>query len=247
MTARQALERCYWQIQRVVVPGLRDAQYEYKDAVHSYVRNSSRWLDLGCGHHLFGGWMVKEQQEVLRSAGWTIGMDYEIESLRKHKGIADKLVGDVYRLPLKDQSLDLVTANMVMEHFEDPGAALREIRRVLTEKGIVVFHTPNFLNYQFLIASLLPQWLKNKLVRFLEGRHESDVFPTFYRANSMAAITSLAGQAGYTVRELKMVNSSAETIVLGPVVVFELLLIRLLNMDRFQKYRSNIVAALERA
>lgn len=246
MTIRSLFLNWGWKIQRVITPGLRDSQYEYRDAVASNVRKEIRWLDLGCGHHSFGGWMAAEEKEVLSRAGFVTGLDYEFASVRRHKTIQNKLAGDVYHLPIADGAFDLITANMVMEHFADPAAALVEIRRTLTDRGILIFHTPNILNYQFRVASLLPQWIRNKLVRLFEGRSESDVFPTHYKINSRKAIERLAAQTGYAVRTLRMVNSSPETYILGPFVFLELLIIRLLTGSRAEKYRSNIIAILEK-
>lgn len=246
MKFRKLLLKFGWNIQRVLVPGLRDSQYVYKDAVDAHVTASTRWLDLGCGHHCFGAWMVREELELLGRTGRVVGLDYEFESVRKHKGIRDKLAGDVCHLPLKDSCFDVVTANMVMEHLADPAAALQEIRRVLADRGVLVFHTPNLLHYQFRIASLTPDWIKTRVVWWLEGRGQSDIFPTFYRINSAAAVQEIATQTGYEVREIRMLNSSPETYMLGPLVALELLVIRVLNGKAFEKRRSNIIAVLEK-
>lgn len=247
MTLRKTLFRFGGKLQRAIVPGLRDSQYVYKDIVESYLEGRRCWLELGCGHHVFGEWMVREQGEVLARASSVVGLDYEFDSVRKHKSIHKKAVGDVYRLPLKSGSFDLVTANMVMEHIQNPAVAFGEIHRTLSHSGIFIFHTPNARHYQFRLAAAVPQWLKNKIVRWLEGRRESDVFPTFYKVNTKDTITSLATATGYTVREIRMVNSSPETYMLGPLVALELMLIRFMDRNGCEKHRSNIIAVLEKA
>lgn len=246
MKLRKFLLQFSWKLQRALVPGLRDSQYAYRDAVAANVAGSTRWLDLGCGHHCFGAWMVKEERELLGRAASVVGLDYEFDSVRQHPGIRHKLAGDVSHLPLRDRCFNLVTANMVMEHLTDPVAALQEIRRVLKDGGILIFHTPNVLHYQFRIASLVPDSIKKRLVWWLEGRQEGDVFPTFYRINSLRAIREMAAQTGYEVREVRMLNSWPETYMLGPVVALELLAIRLLNGKRFEKWRSNIITVLQK-
>jgi hypothetical protein len=54
----------------------------------------------------------------------------------------------------------------------------------------------------------------------------------------------MASRTGFRAHSVEMLNSSAETIMLGPIVIFELLAIKLLNHPRFAAYRSNIIATL---
>lgn len=46
-------------------------------------------------------------------------------------------------LPFPDGHFDIAVCSEVVEHLEDPEAALREIRRILTPDGFVVFTTDN--------------------------------------------------------------------------------------------------------
>jgi ubiquinone/menaquinone biosynthesis C-methylase UbiE len=45
--------------------------------------------------------------------------------------------GDVYDLPFPDASFDIVHAHQVLQHLNDPIAALREMRRVCVPGGLV--------------------------------------------------------------------------------------------------------------
>lgn len=49
---------------------------------------------------------------------------------------------DATKLPLKDNSLDLITAFDVLEHIEDDDAAVQEIRRVLRPSGTFLIAVP---------------------------------------------------------------------------------------------------------
>jgi ubiquinone/menaquinone biosynthesis C-methylase UbiE len=46
-------------------------------------------------------------------------------------------------LPFADDSFDVVLSNHVIEHVEDQGEHLKELRRVLREDGICYLATPN--------------------------------------------------------------------------------------------------------
>ena len=49
---------------------------------------------------------------------------------------------DLERLPFSDESLDLIICNHVLEHVQDPGRALSEVRRCLRTGGILIAQTP---------------------------------------------------------------------------------------------------------
>jgi ubiquinone/menaquinone biosynthesis C-methylase UbiE len=173
-------------------------------------------------------------------------MDPDFDNIRGHASIRNKSVAMIEHLPFPDESFDLLSANMVMEHLHDPGAALLEARRVLRNGGNLVFHTPNFRNYQVFLAWLLPQFLKYRLIRLLEGRGDKDVFPVAYKINTSRQIEQRAAQCGFRVVDIKMLNSTAATAVFFPSAVLELLLLRLLESTSLRKYRTNIVAVLQK-
>lgn len=50
--------------------------------------------------------------------------------------------GDILDLPFKDQSLDLVIANHVLEHIRDLPKALQEIKRVLKPGALLIAQVP---------------------------------------------------------------------------------------------------------
>jgi hypothetical protein len=94
---------------------------------------------------------------------------------------------------------------------------------------------------------VLPQGVKNLLAALLEGRREEDVFPTRYRMNTEPRIRGLARSCGLEVEEIRLVDSTPSTVMLGPVVILELLWIRLLRHGPFRALKTDIVAVLRRA
>jgi ubiquinone/menaquinone biosynthesis C-methylase UbiE len=236
-----------FQFQRVLTPGLENSQYVYRGVLSRLVNRNVDWLDLGCGHQLLPEWMPGWQEHeaaIINAARQVTGIDLDEAALKRHKHITRKLVGDLHHLPLKENSFDLVTANVVLEHIADPSLLLAEIRRVLRPGGLFLFHTPNLLSYGTLLALLMPQRLKNELALFLQGRKGEDVYPTFYRINTRRRIEDLARRSGFSVTELRMVETSAQTYMLGPLVVIELFLIRAMRWSVCENYRTNIIAIL---
>ncbi len=236
----------YRSLARWIVPGLRNAQYVYKETLRAYARPHCRWLDAGCGRGVLPEWMRNREREVVHPTHVIIGMDTNLPALLDNNSVTWRVVGDLENAPFRPESFDLVSANTVVEHLQDPESALAEVRRMLRPHGVFIFHTPNLLNYQTVLAAILPRGIKRWLIRHLEGREDTDIFPTHYRLNTAGRIQTLSRRVGFKVRELLLVSSSAETINLGPLVFFELVGIWILNRHLFRHWRSNIIAVLER-
>lgn len=66
------------------------------------------------------------------------------------------LVADATRLPLRDESVDIVLGLEVLEHVPDPRAIIREAARVLRPGGVLALSTP----------ALFPRHSEHDYVRF---------------------------------------------------------------------------------
>ena len=243
---RAVFQRFYFFCQKRVTPGLIDSQYRYVDKLSSVVARDTVWLDVGCGHRLVPAWTRFDESQLCSRAKFIVGMDRDEASLKRHKNLHARVIADVDALPFRSGAFTLVTANMVVEHLSQPRQSLAEVAQILRPGGLFVFHTVNLRHYNAWISSLLPQWLKLRLVKFFENRKAEDVYPTHYRLNTRKAIHLEAAGSNFEIREIDLVNSSAETIMLGPVVLLELLVIRLLSHPRLAEFRSNVIAVLRR-
>jgi ubiquinone/menaquinone biosynthesis C-methylase UbiE len=246
MHVRDALFRLYWALERIIVPGLRYSQYLYEDVLGSQLDHRTLWLDVGCGHNILPPWRAQQEKQLVEKSSKVIGIDADLQSLSQHPTIRLRIAGDISRLPFRDESFSLVTANMVVEHLEAPGVQFAEISRVLRPGGVFLVHTPNRRSYSTRAAMLVPEPIKKRLAYLLEGRTEGDVFKTFYRANTTEEIACLAATVGLDVREIRLIVSSAELVALPPLVLFELVWIRLLMMKVLKRYRTNIIAILQK-
>jgi len=246
MSIRDRLYRFYWKMEKMIVPGHTSSQNVYCRELNRILPPQPVWLDLGCGHQLLPDWLDHEEAQLLRRGKHIIGIDLDHPSLMKHAGLRDKVEGGLTSLPFRDGVFDLVTANMVVEHLSDPGETVLEIGRILKPGGLFIFHTPNYLNAKIFASSLVPQRLKNRLIQFLESRKEEDVFPTFYRMNTPGRVRRLCSQAGFELANLTLTDSSAMTIMLGPVVILELLWFRFCRIQGLESWRSNIIAVFRK-
>jgi len=101
--------------------------------------NPSTSLDIGCGPGLLVYYL---RQQGIAANGIDIS-DYAFSispvDTREH---LYKINIETEVLPFKDKSLDLVTAIEVLEHLDNPGHVIMDIRRILKPGGYLYITTP---------------------------------------------------------------------------------------------------------
>jgi SAM-dependent methyltransferase len=132
-----------------------------------------------------------------------VGYDLVGDHLRRNDALTSAVVGTGEQLPFADETFDVVSANMVLEHLADPVPVLKEISRVLQPGGCFVFVTPNRSNPVIRAASLLlaPK-LRRAWARLTERRADEHIFLTHYRANTRRALARVAERCGLVIDEL---------------------------------------------
>lgn len=99
-------------------------------------------LDLGCGTGM-GARRLKERYR----GSLVIGLDAAagmLREARRHSGWLrplERMCADVFQLPFRDGTVDLVFSNLMLQWCDDLDAALREITRVLSPQGFFAFST----------------------------------------------------------------------------------------------------------
>jgi SAM-dependent methyltransferase len=239
------LRRVYERLESVLAPGLRYAQTEYEAELSRAVTPGCAWLDLGCGHQILPPWREAAERHLVRQARCVVGLD-PCPDVKRHRTIRRGVLGDRTQLPFKDASVDLVTANMVVEHLERPLDTFREVARVLKPGGRFLFHTPNRRSHFVFLARLVPERLKDVGVRLLESRLSADRFPTHYRANTRPELRHIAQAAGFRFVQVRPVASTAMFALLLPLALVELCWIRL-TLTRWPEYRTNLIGVAVRS
>ena len=71
----------------------------------------------------------------------------------------DCRVGEAEKLPIEDNSVDYVFANMFLHHVEDPLKAIKEMRRILKPGGMLVITDVDEHDFDFLRAEHHDRWM----------------------------------------------------------------------------------------
>lgn len=230
----------------LIAPNLRYSQDSYEEALRGMITTRTLWLDVGCGHQVLPEWRFNAERELVSLASYVAGIDMDSTSSAKHRTIRNIRVGDIQTLPFSDNSFNLITANMVVEHLADPCLAFAEIRRVLIPGGLFLFHTPNVNGYIAMVNKYIPNGIRKLAVRLLEGRNSEDVYPTYYRCNTEKTIIETAGVTGLQVQWIHHIPTSAAFARILPMAIVELLWIRATMHDSLSRYRTNIISLLSK-
>ncbi len=177
-----------------------DGTITFYTRVNALIDRSFVVLDVGCGR----GYYNENQTPVRRN-------------LRMLKGKANKIIGiDVDKKaqsnPFIDQfilinddkwtidtnSIDLILCDNVLEHIEKTDIFFTEASRVLKTGGYICIRTPNSFSYIALFSKLIPNRHHSKITQIVQNeRKEDDVFPTYYRCNTIWKIRSMLNKYGY--------------------------------------------------
>jgi SAM-dependent methyltransferase len=195
-------------------------------------------LDAGCGAGKY------YRMDFARDIGCRVtGVDLE-EALSRNRQIDFRVRADLKRLPFLDESFDVVNCRLVIEHVDTPETVLHEFHRVLAPGGRLAIFTPNLWHYFGAAAALTPHWFHIWFNSRVRGFERTDVFPTYYRANTRRRLRALLVKSGFTHADVTLVEGAPN------VLAFNSLLHRLgLGYERLVKrfdflsaFRLNIIA-----
>lgn len=181
------------------LPNYRFSNDFFEDIIKGQLQKDVRWVDLGCGKNA----LVDEFQECGATA---IGLDRIIHPELNPAANAPFIRGDVAQLPFKDDSIDLFSSNVLMEHLPDPQRALNEMHRCLKPGGAVIFRTPNARHILNVLLRFIPAGWKKRLLRTVFGVSPDDVFPTYYRANRLRDLHRLCRETGFAQYHVQAVE-----------------------------------------
>ena len=176
-----------------------DGTVEFYSRINALLDSSMTVLDLGAGR---GAQFEDEKSPYRRSLSMLQGkvkelVGADVDDAVHSNPYMDRTVvfGLDGKLPFPDGSFDLIMSDWVIEHIQDPQAFSAEIHRVLKPGGWFCARTPNKWGMTALGATLIPTSLHGGVLsKLTPERKEEDVFPKFYRMNTLGAIRKHFGR-----------------------------------------------------
>jgi len=174
-----------------------------------------RLLDIGCALGHMG--------EAARRRGWDVYVtdvsEYAAQEARKQFGL-NAFVSPPEKLPVKPERFEMITMYDIVEHLSHPLELLTDVRRALTQNGILHITTPN----------------AHSLSAKLMGRHWYHIKPDEHLLYfTPETIRSVLERSGFEVIKIK------------PMPVFMRLSDIFLRLERYWKWGAGLARRLVRA
>lgn len=156
-----------------------------------FIKEGDSVLDIGCGDGYFLNVLLKEKKDVV-VRGLTIS-DAEAKDCEKNLGKEERYKGcvveTVYNIPYDDDSFDVVVCSQLLEHLKEEEKAIREMLRVVKDKGFLICSVPigknlsspnhiNFYNHYNILELFDKVGNDYKVYRYNKMRHKEnpDIF-----------------------------------------------------------------------
>jgi ubiquinone/menaquinone biosynthesis C-methylase UbiE len=145
--------------------------YKIDEVVKLFNNKLDTILDIGCGTGRNLPLLAEYSNKI-------IGLDSSPSMLQLSEHICKKnnlnfdlKLGDIQKLPFFDESIDGVFINMVLHHISDPLKSLKEISRILTNKGRILLielltHQSETMRNKY--ADLWLGFSENELIKWLK-------------------------------------------------------------------------------
>ena len=189
-------------------PNYKDDNYIFYNWIRESIKPDSAILDLGAGAG------IKWPYDFARQCRKVVGIDMD-PRIMDNPNLTEAVCADFYKNEFEDNYFDIIFANNVAEHINNPETFLSEVRRILKPSGYFFFKTPNRWHYVPLVARITPYWF-HVFYCWLRGRATEDTFPTYYRMNSYGIIRKLSELLNFDF-ELRMFEARPEYLILDPV------------------------------
>jgi len=168
------------------------------DLARSCTQN--RVLEIGCGE----GALV-----AALTAAHKFGIDPSLNALwrARERTDAEFAVARGEQLPFPSSSFDLVVAVGVMEHFEDPQAAMEEIFRVLARAGHYIALIQTDLSFTRRVALkfhqyIFPRFRPIELAKWVRKKTHNRIVQPFRRSYTIDSARKCIETPGLRVREV---------------------------------------------
>ena len=172
----------------------QDGTIDFYSRISCLIDKNSRVLDLGAGR---AAWF-EDECKYRRDLRFLKGKVKEVIACDVDKEVLSNKTADKILLmknniiPAENECFDLVIADFVLEHIENVPGFIDEINRVLKPGGWFSARTPHEFNLVAIFARIIKNKYHAKFLNFIQpDRKEKDIFPTYYRLNTLRKISKL--------------------------------------------------------
>jgi SAM-dependent methyltransferase len=173
----------------------RDGTIVFYDRINKFIKPWHTVLDLGAGRACWyeDDPVIERKNHRLMKGKVKLVIAADVDPVVLKNKASDKQViisgNDLKNFD--DCSFDVVIADYVLEHIENPDKFSREILRVLKPDGLFAARTPHKYSYVAFMANVIGEKLQTILLKKLQpNRKEKDVFPVKYKLNTLRNINN---------------------------------------------------------
>lgn len=172
-----------------------DGTVEFYGRVQAIVQPNMRVLDFGAGR---GAGLQEDTCDFRRNLRVLRGKVERViacdvdEAVLDNPGADEAVVIKLNEsLPFESASFDLIIADFVFEHINNPALIAAEFRRVLKRGGWICARTPNKYCMISLVTHMIHNSRHSHVLRWVQPERQAmDIFPTVFKLNTKRAIAA---------------------------------------------------------
>ena len=190
-------KKCHSLIAKIFPNTKHSAYIHYREEVRKNLADNISVLDIG------GGKRCAFASECRKHTGIKIiALDVSAEELAFNNDADEKIVFDLAsgkRVPLEDESADMVTSSSVLEHLNNLENAVKEVKRILKPGGKFISVLPCKFALFAVINQLLPNWLARKILFAIHPETKGFCgFVAYYDRCYYPALKNLLSRNGFS-------------------------------------------------
>jgi SAM-dependent methyltransferase len=176
--------------------GVNDGTVNFYSRINCFLKPHFHVLDIGAGR---GSWFARNGYSCRNKIRFIkdkvenlIAVDVDPAVLDNESVHDSFVVEQGCPLPFEDSSFDVIIADYVLEHIDDPAFFHKEIDRLLKPGGLFAARTPHKFSYVAIAAMLIKNRLHSRVISVVQpSRVTVDIFPTCYKMNTLSDLNKI--------------------------------------------------------
>ena len=171
---------------------MNDGTIDFYLRIKSLLKEDFKVIDFGAGR---ASWFLEDNNRTRKEIRLIKGKVKKVIAIDIDQSVLDNKASDEQilitnnEIKIEENSIDLIIADYVIEHIDNEEIFFSQVNKLLKSGGWLCARTPHKYSY----ISLLSLIIKNEYhSRFLNKtqplRKEDDIFPTFYKLNTLSKI-----------------------------------------------------------